>query len=84
KYYPYRSEDKLPADSAKNYKSRYDTYDKEGLPPGPICNPGMEAIKAALKPYDTSYYFFCHDKYGNAYYASTIYEHEANLENIDD
>ena len=35
KYYPYRSEDKLPADSAKNYKSRYDTYDKEGLPPGP-------------------------------------------------
>ncbi len=44
----------------------------------------MEAIKAALKPYDTSYYFFCHDKYGNAYYASTIYEHEANLENIDD
>ena len=84
KYYPYRSEDKLPADSAKNYKSRYDTYDKEGLPPGPICNPGMEAIKAALKPYDTSYYFFCHDKCGNAYYASTIYEHEANLENIDD
>ena len=83
KYYPYRSDDKLPADSAKNYKSRYDTYDKEGLPPGPICNPGMDAIKAALKPYDTSYYFFCHDSYGNAYYASTIYEHEANLENID-
>ena len=84
KYYPYRSEDKLPEDTAKNYKSRYDTYDKEGLPPGPICNPGMEAIKAALKPYDTGYYFFCHDKYGNAYYASTNYEHEANLEYIND
>ena len=43
---------------------------------------GMEAIKAALNPNDTGYYFFCHDKDGNAYYASTIYEHEANLEKI--
>lgn len=84
KYYPYRSEEALPADVAKSYKSRYDTYDSAGLPPGPICNPGMDAIKAAIQPYDTSYYFFCHDKYGNAYYASTIYEHEANLENIDE
>ena len=84
KYYPYRSEDALPSDVTSGYKSRYDTYDSEGLPPGPICNPGMEAIKAALKPYDTSYYFFCHDKYGNAYYASTIYEHEANLGYIDE
>ena len=84
KYYPYRSEEALPDNVSSNYKSRYDTYDNEGLPPGPICNPGMEAIKAALKPYDSSYYFFCHDKYGNAYYASTIYEHEANLEYIDE
>ena len=84
KYYPYRSEDALPSDVTSGYKSRYDTYDSEGLPPGPICNPGMEAIKAALKPYDTSYYFFCHDKYGNAYYASTNYEHEANLGYIDE
>ena len=66
KYYPYRSEDKLPEDTAKNYKSRYDTYDKEGLPPGPICNPGMEAIKAAVTPYDTSYYYFFHDSNGKA------------------
>ena len=42
----------------------------------------MEAIKAALKPYETSYYFFCHDSAGNPYYASTIEEHEANLEYI--
>ena len=83
KYYPYRSKDKLPADIAASYKSRYDTYDNAGLPPGPICNPGMEAIKAALTPYDTSYYYFCHDSNGKAYYASTIGEHEANLEYID-
>lgn len=82
KYYPYRSKDKLPEETAKNYKSRYDTYDNAGLPPGPICNPGMEAIKAALNPYETSYLYFCHDSDGVAYYASTIYEHEANLESI--
>lgn len=82
KYYPYRSEDKLPATAGKNYKSRYDTYTLKGLPPGPICNPGNEAIKAALLPASTSYYYFCHDKDGNPYYASTIYEHEANLEYI--
>ncbi len=83
RYYPYRSADKLPATAGKNYKSRYDTFTLKGLPPGPICNPGMEAIKAALMPYDTSYYYFCHDKDGNAYYASTMEEHQMNLEYIE-
>lgn len=82
KYYPYRTEKDLPATAGKNYKSKYDTYSLNGLPPGPICNPGNEAITAALLPYDTSYYYFCHDKDGQAYYASTIYEHEANLDLI--
>ena len=82
KYYPYRSKDKVPASAGKNYKSRYDTYTIEGLPYGPICNPGMDAIKAALCPYESSYYYFCHDDDGNPYYASTIYEHESNLERI--
>lgn len=83
KYYPYRSADKLPATAGKNYKSRYDTYTLRGLPPGPICNPGNEAIKAALLPFETSYYYFCHDKNGNPYYASTLEEHQANLEYIE-
>ncbi len=82
KYYPYRTEKDLPATAGKNYKSKYDTYSLNGLPPGPICNPGNEAITAALLPYDTSYYYFCHDKDGQAYYASTIYQHEANLDLI--
>ena len=82
KYYPYRSAETLPVTAGKNFKSRYDTYTLEGLPPGPICNPGNDAIIAALQPAETSYYYFCHDKDGQAYYASTIYEHEANLEII--
>ena len=82
KYYPYRSAEALPATAGKNYKSKYDTYTIEGLPPGPICNPGNEAVKAALLPPATSYYYFCHDKDGTPYYGTTIYEHEANLELI--
>ncbi len=37
----------------------YDTYKTPGLPPGPICNPGLDAIDAALYPKDTNYYYFC-------------------------
>lgn len=83
KYYPYRSAEDVPESLGKDYTSNYDTYDKAGLPAGPICNPGMDAIKAALNPYDTGYYFFCHDSDGNAYYAETIYEQNANLESIE-
>ncbi len=83
KYYPYRSADDLPDGVSKDYTSNYDTYSSSGLPAGAICNPGMEAITAALNPYDTGYYYFCHDGNGTAYYASTIYEQNANLESIE-
>lgn len=83
KFYPYRSSKDVPDGKGGSYTSRYDTYSKAGLPPGPICNPGMDAIIAALNPYDTGYYFFCHDSSGQAYYASTLYEQNANLEYIE-
>lgn len=83
KFYPYRSLDDIPDSVGKDYESKYDTYDKPGLPAGPICNPGMEAIKAAINPNSTDYYFFCHDSSGTAYYASTVYEQNANLEYIE-
>lgn len=83
KFYPYRTKADIPEDARDTFESSYDTYSKEGLPAGEICNPGMNAIIAALNPKDTNYYFFCHDKDGNAYYASTIYEHNENLANIE-
>lgn len=61
------------------YHVSYDTYYKSGLPVGPICNPGMNAIKAALYPADTDYYYFVTDKNGTFYYGRTQAEHEYNV-----
>ncbi len=78
-YYPYRTKASVPSDIRETYKSKYDTYTIQGLPAGPICNPGVDAIEAALNPASTQYYYFCHDKDGKAYYAATNAKHEANL-----
>ena len=78
-YYPYRTIDDVPENERDTFVSTYNTYTLRGLPPGPICNPGMAAIEAALNPADTNYYYFCHDADGNAYYAQTAAEHQQNL-----
>ncbi|MBR2413811.1 MAG: endolytic transglycosylase MltG [Clostridia bacterium] len=58
----------------------YDTYQCVGLPIGPICNPGGDAIYAALHPDDTDLYYFCHDPDGNMYTARTLDEHSINVQ----
>ena len=60
------------------YMSYYDTSAIKGLPPGPICNPGDDAIEAALYPEESNYYFFLHDSKGKIYLAKNQKEHEAN------
>ncbi|MBQ4645524.1 MAG: endolytic transglycosylase MltG [Clostridia bacterium] len=62
----------------KKYVVSYNSYQSEGLPPSAICNPGTEAIDAALFPKNTKYYFFRHDKNGKIYLAETLEEHSAN------
>ncbi|MBQ4051956.1 MAG: endolytic transglycosylase MltG [Oscillospiraceae bacterium] len=58
----------------------YNTYTSEGLPPGPINNPGTAAIMAALQPDDTPYYYFCTDLRTKVfYYAETLDQHNANV-----
>ena len=66
------------------YTEFYDTYGNgfAGLPAGAICSPGYDAIKAALNPKKTNYYYFAHDKNGKLYTAATLSEHERNLRNI--
>ncbi len=65
-----------------NYDSPYNTYVNAGLPPGPILNPGSQAIMAVLEPTDSDYLFFmadiCSD--GQIYYSETYEEHAANVE----
>ena len=64
------------------YIDTYNTYSSKGLPPGAICNPGIDAIEAALNPKDTPYLFFCHDTSGNIYLAETVDEHNKNTEEV--
>ena len=61
--------------------SPYNTYMYEGLPPAPICNPGYDALLAAVDPADTDYLYFCAkgDGTGASAFAKTNSEHEANI-----
>ncbi|MBQ3816718.1 MAG: endolytic transglycosylase MltG, partial [Clostridia bacterium] len=61
-------------DSFKYDDGRYNTYDVKGLPPGPLCSPGIDAINAALYPTDSQYYYFVTDSSGNFYYHKTSAE----------
>ena len=56
----------------------YNTYACVGLPVGPICSPGLDAIDAALYPDSSDYFYFLTDKNGKYYYAQTLEEHNQN------
>lgn len=58
--------------------SPYNTYKNLGLPPGPIANPGLDAIKAALKPIETPYWYYLTGSDGRMHYARTFEEHVTN------
>ncbi len=57
------------------HNSPYNTYKYKGLPSGPIANPGLESIKAALSPAQTEYLFYLSDMQGNMHYSETYKEH---------
>ena len=59
--------------------SPYNTYEHKGLPPGPIANPGMESIMAALNPEDTNYYYYALGDDGVHHFFSSYSEHQAFL-----
>ncbi len=62
------------------YDSPYNTYLYEGLPPGPICSPGLAAIRAALNPANTDYYFYALTEDGTHEFARTAEEHQAIID----
>ncbi|MDD5146123.1 MAG: endolytic transglycosylase MltG, partial [Candidatus Pacebacteria bacterium] len=55
--------------------SKYNTYKYKGLPPGPISNPGLDSIIAAIYPINTKYWFYLSAKTGETIFSSTYQEH---------
>jgi len=68
------------SDSDTRVVDPYNTYLHEGLPPGPICNPGLSAINAALYPQNTDYYFFVARGDGTHEFTKTYDEHLAAIQ----
>lgn len=66
-------------DEDKKINSPFNTYTNTGLPPTPICNPGMESINAVIYPTTSDYWYYLHDPTGAVHYAKTEGEHEANI-----
>ncbi len=70
----------ITQDDYQTAVSPYNTYLQAGLPPGPIANPALPAIRAAIYPQDSPYYYFRADCAGSGYhvFAITFEEHVAN------
>jgi len=68
--------------SFKKDDGRYNTYTAKGLPPGPLCSPGIEAIKAALNPKESDYYYFVTDSKGKFYYHKTSAEQSQTINKL--
>ena len=60
-------------------ESPYNTYLNKGLPPGPIANPGLESIMAALNPESTNYYYYALGDDGVHHFFTSYSEHQAFL-----
>lgn len=58
--------------------SPYNTRKFKGLPPTPICNPGLSAMAAVINPAITAYWFYLSDEEGQMHYAKTLEEHNLN------
>ncbi len=69
----------LTFEDLKN-SSLYNTYRNAGLPPTPIANPGIEALKAVVNPTNTSYIYYISDKTGHLHFAKNLTEQNTNIQ----
>ena len=61
------------------FDSAYNTYRHAGLPPGPISNPGRDALQAAMQPANSDFLYFVSDNNGHHRFARTMQEHARNV-----
>ncbi len=71
-----------PKITSADYKtdSPYNTYTNKGKPAGPICNPGLEALKAVVNYQESDYLYYVHDSQGQIHLAKTYQEQLSNIE----
>ncbi len=72
--------DQLGVAFSLSLNSPYNTYKVSGLPVGPICNPGLDALSAAAHPAATNYSYFLAGKDGKTHFATTFAQHQANIQ----
>lgn len=71
----------MPTDADRQIDSPYNTYLYQGLPAGPISNPGMESLYAAMNPNDTGYFYYVlNPETGLHDFSRTLAEHQAKVE----
>ena len=73
---------RAPTDADLTIDDPYNTYVNEGLPPGPIANPGLASIQAALDPAETGYYFYVARRDGSHIFSRTASEHEEAIREV--
>jgi len=66
------------SDADKKINSPYNTYYYRGLPKGPISNPGLSAIRAAVFPENSPYWYYLSAKDGQTIFSQTLEEHNRN------
>jgi UPF0755 protein len=60
--------------------SPYNTYKHAGLPPGPICNPGVASLRAAISPATTDYLYFVSDAAGHSRFSTDLKQHSKQVQ----
>jgi UPF0755 protein len=79
--YNYAGEVK-PAAAAVRVQSAFNTYTIPDLPPGPIANPGLDSIQAALYPAHTAYLYFVARENGTHFFSRSLREHERAIDQV--